>query len=645
MKMLTISGPKDDIDRMVDVYLSKYQIHLENALTELYGAKTLRPYVSSSPFKEYLERINILIDYIGPDALEDVQNVEENNATLETIQHLIKQLEKDTNPYHQKVVQYQTVKDKKQESLDLVKPFENLDYPLEKILKMDSIRFRFGRFTNDNYLKFKKYVYDMTASIFIECTQDEKYTYGVYFTPITSLQRVDAMYVSMNWERIFIPDDFTGTPKENKEKLMQEINTLEKHITDNQEIINKILRPYRFPIIRVKNRLEKLNNHFNIRKYAALTHDENVQKETRYLLRGWMPSREAKQFAKETDPDPNVIVIVENDEDEKEVIPPTKINNIGIFRPYEMFIKMYGVPNYKEFDPTWLIASTYSLLFGAMFGDVGQGLILALVGFTLYKQKQMDLGGIIGLAGMFSALFGVLYGSVFGFEEIIPALWLHPLTAMSTLPFLGSINTIFVVAILFGVFLIFTTLFFNIYNKVHEKETGEAIFDRNGLAGLLFYTSMIGIIGLYMLNQPLPATFLLLIMFGVPLLLIAFEQPILARIEHIPRQDGGKGTLLVQAFFEIFEVVLSYVSNTISFVRVGAFAVSHGAMMQVVMMLAGATDGGSINWLVVILGNIFVTLLEGLVVGIQVLRLEFYEIFSHFYKGDGRQFINHINKN
>ena len=99
-----------------------------------------------------------------------------------------------------------------------------------------------------------------------------------------------------------------------------------------------------------------------------------------------------------------------------------------------------------------------------------------------------------------------------------------------------------------------------------------------------------------------------------------------------------KGIFFVQSFFEMFEVLLSYLSNTLSFLRVGAFAVSHAAMMEVVLMLAGAENGGSPNWLVIILGNLFVCGMEGLIVGIQVLRLEYYEIFSRFYKGSGREF-------
>ena len=102
--------------------------------------------------------------------------------------------------------------------------------------------------------------------------------------------------------------------------------------------------------------------------------------------------------------------------------------------------------------------------------------------------------------------------------------------------------------------------------------------------------------------------------------------------------EGGKGMFFMQIFFEMFEVLLSYFSNTLSFVRVGAFAVSHAAMMEVVLMLAGA-EAGNPNYLVVVLGNLFVMGLEGLIVGIQVLRLEYYEMFSRYYKGNGREFV------
>ena len=91
---------------------------------------------------------------------------------------------------------------------------------------------------------------------------------------------------------------------------------------------------------------------------------------------------------------------------------------------------MYGLPAYNEMDPTWFVAITYSFIFGAMFGDVGQGLILFLGGLFLYKTKHMDLAGIISCAGVFSVFFGFMYGSFFGFEDVLKAIWMKPMNQM-----------------------------------------------------------------------------------------------------------------------------------------------------------------------------------------------------------------------
>ena len=127
---------------------------------------------------------------------------------------------------------------------------------------------------------------------------------------------------------------------------------------------------------------------------------------------------------------------------------------------------------------------------------------------------------------------------------------------------------------------------------------------------------------------------------GIPVIMFLLKEPLGQLVEgKKPKAEGGVGMFLVQGFFELFETMLSFFSNTISFVRIGAFAVSHAAMMEVVLMLGGITDGaGNPNWIIIVLGNIIVCGLEGLVVGIQVLRLEYYEMFSRFYTGSGREF-------
>ncbi len=273
-----------------------------------------------------------------------------------------------------------------------------------------------------------------------------------------------------------------------------------------------------------------------------------------------------------------------------------------------------------------------------MFGDVGQGAILAIGGLLLYKFKHMDLAGIIGICGFFSIFFGFMFGSVFGFEDVIDAVWLRPISAMSSMPLVGSLNTVFIYAISFGMILNLVVMVFHIINGIRAKDVEYAVFNQNGVAGLVFYGALAATIALYMSGRPVPGTIVLVIMFGIPLLLIAMKEPICNALNKKKELvEGGIGMYVVQAFFELFEILLSYFSNTLSFVRVGAFAVSHAAMMEVVMMLAGATNG-SPNIAVVVIGNLFVCGLEGLIVGIQVLRLEYYELFSRFYKGTGREF-------
>lgn len=141
-----------------------------------------------------------------------------------------------------------------------------------------------------------------------------------------------------------------------------------------------------------------------------------------------------------------------------------------------------------------------------------------------------------------------------------------------------------------------------------------------------------------MTGHKTPGNVLLAIFLGGPILVFLFKEPLgnIVSKRH-EKMETGKVMFFVQGFFELFETMLSYFSNTLSYVRVGAFAVSHAAMMEVVLMLSGATSG-DMNLAVVILGNLFVMGMEGLIVGIQVLRLEYYEMFSRFYKGSGKRF-------
>ena len=631
MKFLSITGPKDDIERMAGQYLSRYEFQLENALTELKTVRDLRAYTDKNPYEEIIRQAK---EYL-PAELKTEK--EYPDMTPEKAQSILEEAEGHLTELRGQRAELSEEREKTVKSLENIEPFLGLKFEVHRLLGFRYVKYRFGRISNEYFDKFERYVYDTLDTIFYKCSSDEEYVWGVYFVPASMADQIDAVYASMHFEHIFLPDEYDGTPSQARQALEEKIADLDRQLEELDQRIASVTAEHTDELAGAMQFLEKRSASFDIRKFAALTKEkDNVF----YILCGWMPEKQADAFQKEIEDDEKTFVVVEDDHDNIFSTPPTKLKNPKVFRPFEMYVKMYGLPAYNELDPTMFVALTYAFIFGAMFGDVGQGLVLLLGGLFLYKKKGMDLAAIIASAGVFSTFFGFMYGSFFGFEDtLIKHIWLKPKEAMMPLPVIGQMNTVFVVAIVFGMFLILTAMILHIIVCVRNHDAEGTWFDTNGVAGFLFYGFLVASLILVMSGHTLPGAAILVIILGLPLLAMAFKEPLGAWLEKKKAKfDDGIPMYLVQTFFEMFEVLLSFFSNTLSFVRIGAFAVSHAAMMEVVLMLAGFTEGGSGNWLIIVLGNAFVCAMEGLIVGIQVLRLEYYELFSRFYKGTGHAF-------
>ena len=632
MKFLSISGPKNDIDRVCEVYLSKYEMQLENAAAELKTTDNLQPFVEVNPYKEPLakaEQFSALL--ADEDQRIDVSmNQEDMLNLIRDVNHDYLDLVEKKELTKKQVEEYK-------EKLMIMEPFRTLELDMQKSLKYKYMKVRFGRVDVNYYKRLEKYLFDDLNAVFIEGIRNENYVYGCYFVSNADSSKVDSVFNSLHFEKIAIPSEYIGTPEQACEELEKAIEEKQKEIAEIEKQIRELMAKNAAKLRGAKKRLEELSTNFDVRKLAARI-EEGDNKEDYYILCGWMGEEDVKKFLAESKNDDKVFVVVEEDKEKFFGEPPTKLKNPRFFKPFEMFIRMYGLPANDEMDPTMFVALTYTFIFGAMFGDVGQGLCLFVFGGLLYLIKKINLAGIISIAGLFSTFFGFMFGSIFGFEDVIPALWLRPMNNMMSVPFIGKLNTVFIVAIGFGMCLILLCMVFNILNAWKAGDVEHIWFDTNSVAGLVFYGSAVVSIALILNGKTLPGGIVLFIMFGVPLILIFLKEPLTALIEKksevMPKE---KGMFVVQGLFEMFEVLLSYFSNTLSFVRIGAFAVSHAAMMEVVLMLAGA-ESGNLNWIVVVLGNLFVCGMEGLIVGIQVLRLEYYEMFSRFYKGTGRKF-------
>lgn len=631
MNFINISGPRNDIDRVTDLYLSRYEIQLESALSELKTVDNLRPFVELNPYRDVLNKANQFVGY-----LRNTENVTPDSTLgLDDMFEVVRKAGEDYQTLQERKEKLKKKTEELRAKQQIIAPFRPIDCDLHKLLHYRFITYRFGRISVEFYHKMQKYLMDDLKAIFVEGERDDSFVYGAYFVSPDETQKVDAVFRSLHFERIELKDEFEGTPAYAYQAIEREIARISLEISDLDKEAGEMLADRAPQLIAARNRLEELSNNFDVRKLAARMEDNQ---EDYYILCGWMAESDVKKFVEEVKDDDKVFVVVEEDHDAYFGEPPTKLENPKIFKPFELFIQMYGLPSHNEFDPTVFVGLTYSFIFGVMFGDVGQGLLLLIGGALIYRFKKAPLAGIIATAGIFSTIFGFMFGSIFGFETIIEPLWIRPIDHMTTLPFLGKLNTVFIVAVAFGMIMIMAAMILHIINAVRNKDIGNIWFDANGVSGLVFYGAAVLTIVLFMTGNPLPAGIVLAVMFGVPLILILLKEPLTHLIQkRADKMEESKAMFLVQGLFEMFETLLSYFSNTISFIRIGAFAVSHAAIMEVVLQLAGA-ESGNPNWIGVVFGNLFVCGFEGLIVGIQVLRLEYYELFSRFYQGSGHAF-------
>jgi len=317
---------------------------------------------------------------------------------------------------------------------------------------------------------------------------------------------------------------------------------------------------------------------------------------------------------------------------------PVRLLNVRWLQPFELLVKTMGMPSNSEIDPTPFAAVTFVLLFGLMFGDLGQGLVLLLAGLALkmigrkrIMENLQQAGGILIACGGSAAVCGLLYGIVFSSERIIPALWFHPT---------ADIMKLFTMTILLGVIFIMAGMCVNILNSFLNADYTEALFAKRGLPVLIIYAAIVVFVLNYQNTGQPPATWSVIAFVLAPLIIFSFRGPLGAVLFH-KENPGGLADYTVETVMDIMEIVLGLFANTISFIRVGAFALSHAGLSIITYTFAGMADPamkstGAI--LIIVAGNIFIIGFEGLICGIQSMRLEYYEFFSKFFQGNGVAF-------
>jgi Archaeal/vacuolar-type H+-ATPase subunit I len=458
--------------------------------------------------------------------------------------------------------------------------------------------------------------------------------------PRSNSDVIDRAVKSAYLNPLTLPEEFEGSPAKVTESLRKAIETSKQRISELNEALGKLANTH-------KDELYKLLWDVHVSRMIADAIARFGQLRHTYVVVGWVPSADLDALIQRLKQASREILIeatsVEPTDHRANV--PVALQNSGFPGWFELLVNTYARPRYEELDPTVLIAVTFPLLYGAMFGDVGHGLVLAAFGWLLKSKRvpalrsMASLGGILIASGISGTIFGFLFGSIFGFEDILPEhpffkhfFWMHPIK-----------NILITLAIAVGTGIVLLTIGYllNLYNAFRARDWGRFFFDSNGLAGLIFHWSFLGIFASALVpGFPIPTIVFVILAVVSVLLCVVLAEPLRHWMEgHHPLIEGGVGMFIVQAAAELLEKVISVFSNTLSYVRVGAFAIVHAgftnAVFVIARLLGGGHESGFVYWAVVVLGNLGVILLEAFIVFIQTMRLHYYEFFSKFFRGGG----------
>lgn len=587
-----------------------------------------------------MQNLNLAEEYSGPSNVDSISELEPMQAAVDRIEGEVKQTS------DQLVAEKKTL-EQLESQLHQLEPIAATNVDVGALRKSNYLHSVLGILPAENVSRLETSL-SRVPHAFFTLREDPKRPVVWLLGPRSNSDVIDRAVKSAYLNPLTLPDEFEGTPAQINDSIRKAIEASKQKISELNATLAKLANTH-------KNELRKLLWEVHVSRLIADAIARFGQLRHTYVVVGWVPSAELDALNQRLKQASREILIearqIEPAEHASNV--PVALQNPGFLTPFELLVNTYARPRYEEIDPTVLIAVTFPLLYGAMFGDVGHGLVLAAIGWFL--SKRSSLGGLLVACGLSGTIFGFLYGSIFGFEEVLPHhpffgrfFWMSPIHDV-----LGILQ----VAIGAGIVLLITAHVVNLYNAARSRDWGRFFFDSNGLAGLVLYLSFLVILGsvaasLFTGDSFLPPVLLEIgrigivvtiakILFVVGLCLATiFSHPLQHWMEtgHF-EVEGGWGMFAIQSAAEVLEKFISMLSNTLSYVRVGAFAIVHagftGAVFVIARLVGGGEEAGFGYWTVVVLGNLFVIGLEGFIVTIQTMRLHYYEFFSKFFRGGG----------
>lgn len=532
--------------------------------------------------------------------------------------------------------------------------FSNLKVSYSELEHLSFLSLRIGRIPENQYEDLK---YRLEGSaVVIKLGNDSSHI--LVASSKKGRFALDAELKNHNFVELEVPAEFKGVPESALKGLEQKKAEADKNLEELIAEKSNFAETHQAQI-------EKLLGSFTIAVQIEDVTRRLESTELVYRITGWIPASETENYMKGLDELTEGRIAIRAYEpfevpsvmSGKEQV-PVKLKHGKFVKSFERMIFSYGSPVYGAIDPTPFVAVFFTILFGIMFGDFGQGLFFVLFGIMMLCNV-IKVGGwnkfapIFMAIGISSSIMGLLTGEFFGTETVLEpfAEWVTGLFGTPRAPILKLMpsadpKSIYVMFGVFGVavaigFVINTCgLVLNIINNLGRKRYAEALLGKNGLAGAVFFWYVIALVLRIVLAKHAVAAYDIIIIL-VSLFFAAFAEPFERALNHEkPLFENGFGTYVISGAVELIEVVSGYLSNTVSFVRVGAFALSHAVLNFTILTLTEMVGGPrSIGGIIVLIaGNALIIVLEGMIVAIQVIRLQYYEFFSKFFHETGKEF-------
>jgi V/A-type H+-transporting ATPase subunit I len=490
--------------------------------------------------------------------------------------------------------------------------FSSLDLDLGRLRRHGQfLRIVVGTVPAENFGQLRRAL-SLTQFMIKTFYSSEGSEHVVVFGPSQQRDEVGDLLQSADFRELTVPQEFSGSPAQLQADLDRQIEQAQAQLQQLRHALSELIDDNRATLQSAQALLRQA------RPYASLATVLRGKGGLVYL-QGWVPAHRDDEIRRRLGEQlqfPFQLEFAEPEQQEFDNV-PSLLEKSWLLRPFQGLVKNFGMPGYREVDPSGLFALSYILMFGMMFGDIGHGAVIALASlFFLRRFPGVTIVGV--LAGLSSMLFGWVYGSLFGYEHVVPPLWMSPM---------HDPVQVLLLAVLWGAGFIVIANLLAIRNFLAVGQLEQALYSGKGVAGLVFYLAAFHAAYQVAFNGR----------FGL-LESITVMAPLAVIVGFQWRQSsGGLVERILVVFIEGLEHIISNVSGTLSFLRVAAFSLNHIALAAAVFAIAGMLDSFG-HGVTVLLGNLFIIVLEGAIVAIQCLRLEYYEGFSRFFSGKGRAF-------